>query len=226
MKIIVTGPFQCGKSSLIKAFDKKSLNIMTIDKNHKCCTIGMDIGSLYRDGIKISLFGTPGLLRFSTMRKIICEGADGVIFMFDGINPAMDDSAIQILNEIRENISKNVPIVYVVNKMDDLKCRSAEVVREQNYLPKSAEIFGISAKTQENIEAPLNELIMMMKEYYTPIVRILENFKTNPLGLKIPLEMSAKEIMDLLNFMELRGIISVDRKNMEYTMGETAKFFI
>lgn len=226
MKIIVTGPFQCGKSSYIQALDDKALNIMTLDKNQKSCTIGMDIGSLIKNGLKISLFGTPGLLRFSIMRTIVSEGADGIIFMFDGANPSMDDSAIQILNEIHEHVPKNVPIVYVVNKIDDDLCRSIEIVREQNYLPKSAKLFGISSKMRQNIETPLDSLITMIKDYFRPIIKILENYKTNPLGLKVPLEMSAKEIMDLLNNMDMRGIISVDRKNMEYKMGETAKFFM
>ncbi|MCP4761764.1 MAG: GTP-binding protein [archaeon] len=227
MKILVTGPFQCGKSAYISALDSTALNIMTRDRNNHECTIGMDIGTVNINGIRISLFGSPGLLRFKTMRNITAEGADGVIFIFDGEKPESDDSAIQILNEIRGLLPKNTPIVYAINKIDAQNSRPIEVVRKQNYLPKNAKIFGISAKNKKNIEEPLLDLIKMIKIKLIPLLKTLENFQNNPLGLKIALnKTNAEEITHLLNAMEQRGIILIDRHNLTYKVLEQAKIFI
>ncbi|MBD3350292.1 MAG: hypothetical protein GF364_02290 [Candidatus Lokiarchaeota archaeon] len=226
MKIVVAGPFQSGKSKYIQALDERAINIMTLDKNKKECTIGMDIGSYICEGMKISIFGTPGLLRFKTIRQIIISGADGILFMFDGTNPDKDDAAIQILNEIRNRIPRRVPIVYMVNKIGEPNCRSVDVVKAQNYLPKSAEVFGINVEKGENVIEPLDELVYLIRESMKPLVVTLRKYQNNPLGLKVALNRSVDEIMELLNAMELRGIISIDRTNMTYEMKQTADFFV
>lgn len=225
MKIIVVGPFQSGKSKYIQALDNDALNIMTKDRNDNECTIGMDIGTYNFEGIKISLFGTPGLLRFKTMRQIVCVGADGVIFIFDGVNSDKDDSAIQILNEIRSILPKNTPIVYAVNKIGEETARSIENVREQNYLPKSVVIHGINVKEKKNLLAPLEDLVHQIRENMRPIVQTLSSYGNNPLGLKEALNLDEEQVTDLLNAMELRGIINIDRIKMTYSMGKSAGYF-
>jgi signal recognition particle receptor subunit beta len=225
MKILIVGPFQSGKSKYIEALDKDALNIMTKDKNDKECTIGMDIGSYNFEGIKISLFGTPGLLRFKTMRQIISVGADGVIFIFDGVNADKDDAAIQILNEVRSVLVKTTPIVYAVNKFGEIGSRSIEKVREQNYLPKTTKIFGINVMKGENLITPLEELVYQIRDNMKPIVHALTAYERNPLGLKAVFNKNTDEVIDLLNAMELRDIITIDRKNMTYTMNKSATFF-
>ena len=225
IKIVVAGSFQSGKSTYIQALDPKALNIMTLDKGGKTCTIAMDIGSYDYNGMKISLFGTPGLLRFNTIRSIVTEGADGVIFMFDGINSDNDDSALQILNEIRMKLPKNTPIVYVVNKLDAENCRTVDIIRTQNYIPKESNFITISAKNKQNVLKPLEVLISLIKDSLAPIIKILEKYESNPLGLKIALEKSAEKILEFLNSMQMRGIISINRQEMTFKLAEKAKFF-
>lgn len=225
MKILVSGSFQCGKSTFIQALDSKALNIMTHDKSGKTCTIAMDIGSLDYDGINISLFGTPGLLRFETIRSIVSEGSDGVIFIFDGLNPDNDDAALRILNDLKRILPRDTPIVYVINKIDAEDCRTSDIVRSQNYLQNNVDIFEVSALKGINILKPVDELIFLIKKSLAPIIKELEKYGNNPLGLKIALNKSAEKIMEFLNAMELRGIISIDRQNMTFCMEEKAKFF-
>ena len=225
MKILVSGSFQCGKSTFVRALDKKALNIMTHDKSGKKCTIAMDIGSFIYEGINISLFGTPGLLRFETIRSIVSEGSDGVIFIFDGSNPDNDDAALRILNDLKRLLPQNTPIVYAINKIDAENCRTSDIVKSQNYLPNDATIFEMSALKGINILKPVEELISLIKSSLAPVIRELEKYGENPLGLKNALNKSAEKIMEFLNAMELRGIISIDRQNMTFSMEEKAKFF-
>ena len=226
LKIVVAGSFQSGKSSYIQALDNKALNIMTIDKSGKKTTIAMDIASYEYQGIKISLFGTPGLLRFKTIRSIVMEGADGVIFMFDGVNSDNDDSALQILNEIRSKLPRNTPIVYVVNKSDVAGCREIDVVRAQNYIPKEATLISISALNKVNVQIPIQTIISMIKISLSPIIKTLEKYEENPLGLKVALEKSAEKILEFLNAMEMRGILSINRHTMTFKLAEKAKLFM
>lgn len=225
MKFLVTGAFQCGKSQFIQALDKNALNIASLDKNNWNCTVGMDIGSTRSNGLDITLFGTPGLLRFSTMRAIVAQGSDGVIFLFDGPNPEKDDASIQILNEIRHILGRNVPIVFAVNKGDDPICRPVEVVRMQNCLGNQAIIFKVSALTGENIKVPIDELSHLVKQSLSPIVGQICIFEGDITNLQKQMGKNDDEIMELLNAMELRGIIALDRINKSYKILETAKFF-
>ncbi len=225
MKFLVTGAFQCGKSQYIQSLDKNALNICSYDKNNWKCTVGMDVGSTRSNGLEITLFGTPGLLRFSAMRAIVAQGSDGVIFLFDGPNPEKDDASIQILNEIRHILGRTIPTVYVVNKSDIADCRSVEVVRAQNYLGENSILFKISALTGENIKVPIDELASLVKQSLTPLVSQIRNFEGDLQGLQQELGKNSDEIKEILNAMELRGIIAVDRLNKSFKILETAKFF-
>lgn len=225
MKFLVTGAFQCGKSQFIKSIDKNALNIASLDKNGWKCTVGMDVGNTKSLGLDITLFGTPGLLRFNAMRAIVAEGSDGVIFLFDGPHPDRDDASIQILNEIRHILGRDIPIVYAVNKSDDPNCRSVEVVRSQNYLGKHSILFKISALTGENIKVPIDELAHIVKQSLSPLVRIICDYEGDIQGLQTELGKNSEEIMDILNAMELRGVISIDRLYKSFKIKETAKFF-
>ena len=97
--------------------------------------------------------------------------------------------------------------------------------RSQNYLQNNVNIFEISALKGINILKPVDELISLIKSSLAPIIREMEKYGENPLGLKIALNKSAEKIMEFLNAMELRGIISIDRHNMTFCMEEKAKFF-
>jgi len=65
MKITVSGPTQSGKSSFIKHFDEKAMNVEAKARDNKYYTVGMDLGSVKLNGFDVFLFGTPGLLRFN-----------------------------------------------------------------------------------------------------------------------------------------------------------------
>ena len=107
----------------------------------------MDLGSIKLNGFDCYLFGTPGLLRFSIMRRIVSTGSDGLIFIFDAAAPEKDDSAIVILNSIRKILPPNIPTVFIANKQDIDDARPPDVIRSQNYLHEDHKIFPTSTQT-------------------------------------------------------------------------------
>ncbi|MFX1256515.1 MAG: ADP-ribosylation factor-like protein [Promethearchaeota archaeon] len=213
MKIVITGPLQSGKSSYIKYLDNNALNIQVKGKDNRNYTVGMDLGSLKINGFNVSLFGTPGLLRFKIMRNIINNGADGFIFIFDAAHPETDKNAISILNSIR---NKDAPIVYIANKQDQDEARSPKVIIEQNFLPKECKIFPTSTKTGLNIKESMKSLINEIFENYKEMLQLLSNFENNIRGLAEKLNKNKGQMRDFLNSLELKDFIKIDRLKKTY----------
>jgi small GTP-binding protein len=226
MKIVVSGPLQCGKSSFIKHFDENALNIEAKARDNKLYTVGMDLGSVTLNGFDVFLFGTPGLLRFNVMRDVVLRGTDGVIFIFDAAHPEKDEDGIIILNSIRKAISQDTPIIFLANKQDIAGARHAEVVRAQNYLPEDTVIFPTSTRTGENLDDVLKQLVNQIYENYSSLIEVLRKFENNIEGLTEKLKKNTIEMRDFLNNLEIKRFIEIDRVNRTYKVKDGLKLLI
>ena len=226
MKISVCGPLKCGKSSFINYFDDKALNVEAKARDNNYYTIGMDLGIVKLNGFDVFLFGTPGLLRFNVMRDVIVQGTDGVIFIFDAANPEKDEDAIIILNAIKKSLFPETPIVYLANKQDVAGARHPEVVRSQNYLPQDAMIFPTSTRTGENLDEALKYLVNQIYDNYSTLLNILQQYEEDIEGLAEKLHKDKIEMRDLLNNLEIKRFIDVDRFNKTYKVREGMKMLI
>ena len=212
MKVVITGPNQCGKSSYIRFLDQNSLNVEVGGK-----TVAMDIGFVQLNQFHVSLFGTPGLLRFSVMSNILAKGADGIVFIFDSANLNSDKDAILILNSIRK---MNVPIVYIANKQDIKNARPYELVKEQNKLPENSKIFPASAKNGTNIKESIVYLVNEIFKKYKKLLELLRNYESNIKGLADKLKKDKIQMRDFLNSLEIKRFIEIKRINKTYRVKE------
>jgi len=226
MKIVVSGPLQCGKSSFIKYFDENALNIEAKARDNKLYTVGMDLGCVTLNGFDVFLFGTPGLLRFNVMRDVVLRGTDGVVFIFDAAHPEKDEDGIIILNSIRKGITQDVPIIFLANKQDIAGARHSEVVRAQNYLPQETVIFPTSTRTGENLDDVLKQLVNQIYENYSSLIEILRTYENDIEGLTEKLKKNTIEMRDLLNNLEIKRFIEIDRANRTYKVKEGLKLLI
>jgi len=220
MKIVVSGPLQCGKSSFISKLDEHALNVEAKARDNKYYTVGMDLGCVKLNGFDVFLFGTPGLLRFNVMRDVVIRGTDGVIFIFDAAHPEKDEDAIIILNSIRKAIDPDTPIVYLANKQDIAGARHAEVVRSQNYLPQEAIVFPTSTRTGENLEEALKYLVNQIYDNYSSLIQILRNYEQDIEGLSEKLNKNSLQMRDFLNNLEIKRFIEIDRTNRTFKVKE------
>lgn len=186
----------------------------------------MDLGSLKLNGFDCFLFGTPGLLRFSVMRNIVTSGSDGIIFIFDSVHPEKDDSAIVILNSVRKLLPSNIPIVFLANKQDVEGARSEELIRQQNYLPDTSKIFPTSTTTGLNIKESLTHLINTIYEEYSSLLQVLKTYEDNIQGLGEELKKDRVEMRDLLNNLELKRFIEVDRVKKTFKVRSGLKYLV
>ena len=189
-------------------------------------TVGMDLGIVKLNGFDVFLFGTPGLLRFKVMRDVIVQGTDGIIFIFDAAHPDKDEDGIIILNAVRKALMPETPIVYLANKQDIAGARHAEVVRSQNYLPQDAVIFPTTTRTGENLEEALKYIVNQIFENYSSLLKVLQTYESDIEGLAKKLEKNTIEMRDLLNNLEIKRFIDVDRFNRTYKVREGMKLLM
>src|SRR3712207_3217009 len=104
LKIVVTGPFGAGKTSLISTISE--IDVLSTEKgvtdrpqaDKPKTTVAMDFGRLtIDDELSLYLFGTPGQKRFDFMWEILAEGMLGFIVLVDASRPDAASEAAEIL---------------------------------------------------------------------------------------------------------------------------------
>lgn len=180
----------------------------------------MDLASLQLNGFDIFLFGTPGLHRFSVMRQLVCSGADGFIFIFDSVESEKDEDGISILNSVRK---QDVPIIFLAHKQDLDEARSPELIKKQNYLPQNSKIFPTSVISGLNIKESMNYLVNEIYEKYKGLLQILQNYEEDIKGLAEKLNKNKGQMRDLLNSLEIKKFIKIDRIKKTYQVKKGLK---
>jgi signal recognition particle receptor subunit beta len=202
------------------------LNVEAKGKDERYYTVGMDLGSVKLNGFDCFLFGTPGLLRFSVMRNIVTSGSDGIIFIFDSVHPEKDDSAIVILNSVRKLLPSNTPVVFLANKQDVEGARSPEIIRQQNYIPETSKIFPTSTTTGLNIRESMTHLVNIIYEEYSSLIQVLRTYENDIQGLGDELKKDSVEMRDLLNNLEIKRFIEIDRVSKTYKVRQGLKYLV
>lgn len=75
-KLVVIGPAEAGKSTLIAALCQRALNLEVSGR-----TVAMDHGVLELPGARLSIVGVPGQDRFPTVRSCLIESARYAIWV-------------------------------------------------------------------------------------------------------------------------------------------------
>ncbi len=221
MKILVTGSYHSGKSSIIRSLTKgKSISI---DK--KDTTVALDYGIADIEDLKIHLFGTPGLKHFKILRQVLSKGADGVLFLVDSQDKNSDDEARAIWQEIQEFLP-GVPITVAANKQDLPNARKATKIREDLGLSSDIPIIPTVAKTGQNAENALRVLLLVTVQKELNLLRIMKRHDGEVKGihsLMKDLNIEMRTLRHHLNWLELRGYVEVDWRTSIYWLTPAIK---
>ena len=128
-KLLVTGPFAAGKTSLIQAVSHTPVVATEVDaggceaavKAHT--TVAMDFGTYALqddDGnsdVRLLMFGTPGQERFWFMTDILKGDVDAVVFVVDAEADHTHAQAGAAMRALLADL--RVPVVVAVNRCDD-----------------------------------------------------------------------------------------------------------
>jgi len=208
LKVLVAGGYHSGKSSVIRSLSGgKSIHI---DKHGT--TVALDYGRIDVEGLKIHLFGTPGMRHFRVLREVLSKGADGVLFVIDSADPGRDEEAASVKREIDE-ILPDVTRVYLANKQDVDGARRPEIIRQVFRIPDDVPVIGTSTVTGLNLMLALKTLLAKLIEKVAPLLNVLVRYDGKVGGISQFAEammFNLASIRKVFNWLELRGYVEVD----------------
>ncbi len=150
-KILVTGPFDAGKSTFVHALSTRAISVDRLGT-----TIAMDHGHVDYKGFSADIFGTPGQERFDPIIKLLSGESMGVFLVVDSTNPADFVRAKHML-EITK--SYGLPYVVVANKQDASGALEPDEIRKQFNLPQDVPVVPAVAKDKIGVFEAFEVLI-------------------------------------------------------------------
>ena len=177
LKIVVTGPFAAGKTSLIQAISEVAVlgTEREISDDTRSCkettTVAMDFGRVsLGNGLSLLLFGTPGQRRFEVMWEVLSDGMIGFILLVNGSDERSAEDAARQLETFRAYA--DVPFVVGVTHLDRTTDRLGDpprddgseafalrAVRERLGLDDDAEVVACDPRDREDVKAMMLRIL-------------------------------------------------------------------
>lgn len=167
LKIVITGPFAAGKTTLIKTISEVAIvgterDVTDDTKNVKeHTTVAMDFGRItFAQDLTLFLFGTPGQRRFEVMWEILSEGMIGFICLVNAGDERSVEEASHILGTFREYA--DVPFVVGVSHLDEVDEDRDTVfdnVRAALEVPESVEIVACDPRDREDVKTLMLQIL-------------------------------------------------------------------
>jgi small GTP-binding protein len=188
-------------------------------------TIAIDHGLADIDGMTVFMFGTPGLLRFRTMRKILSSGADGIIFVVDSVDEESDARAKLFFREIAF-FMPGVPCVVAANKQDLNKARPVDELRKSMRFLAGLPVIPCSAKKGENVDSMLRTLLYLVMMQWSTVFGKFAEYSGNSKGLSKlmkDLNLGRDQAVGYLRRFELRKLLDVKIGDEEFVIRDSVR---
>lgn len=142
-KILVTGPFNAGKTSFVHS---SSTHPVSVDRLGT--TIALDHGHIDFQGFDTDLFGTPGQERFDPILEYLGGESIGVIIVVDSTDhwgfPRAQDMIVKT-----ETIG--LPTVIVANKSNLEGALTPDEIRFKMQIPENIPIIPVTAENLDTV---------------------------------------------------------------------------
>jgi small GTP-binding protein len=164
VKIVVTGPFNSGKTSFIQSVSE--IDVVSTERKitseaekvKNSTTVAMDFGRItVDDDLVLYLFGTPGQRRFDFMWEILSEGMLGFVVMVDSTRPETFREARNILETFRAYAP--TPYVVSANKQDKKDSWDLDDMRVALRLAPDIKFLPCIATKKDPVKKVLLELL-------------------------------------------------------------------
>ena len=164
VKIVVTGPFNAGKTQFIRSISE--IDVVNTERKitsqpekiKESTTVAMDFGRItVDDDLILYLFGTPGQKRFDFMWEILSEGMLGFVVMVDSSRPETFREARRILETFRAYAP--TPYIVAANKQDREDSWDVEDMRVALRLDPEVKLLPCVATDKEKVKSVLLELL-------------------------------------------------------------------
>ncbi|MGD9239964.1 MAG: gliding motility protein [Desulfobacterales bacterium] len=177
-KIVYYGPGRGGKTSNLQYIFQNSRPLMT-DEMVSIKTKGdltlffdfvpMGVGKIKGCDVRVQLYTVPGQVKYSSTRKLVLKGVDGLVFVADSLKIRHEKNILSLkdlainLQSYGQNIMK-MPLVMQYNKRDLaaegvplMPVKEMEKAYNQQLKVPS---FAASAITGENVNATLKACLV------------------------------------------------------------------
>lgn len=169
VKVVVTGPFNAGKTTFIKAVSE--ITVLSTERQISDSsgegagetTVAMDFGRItVSDDVVLYLFGTPGQSRFSFMWETLSEGMLGFVLLVDVLEPQTYSDAKEMI-EFFTNMS-DVPFVVAANKVEATDMDTIRRVRTELGLADKVPLLPVDARDKDSVKSVLLGLLYEILE--------------------------------------------------------------
>ncbi len=158
-KILVTGPYNAGKSSFVELISEESVSVDRMAFEKFPTTIAMDIGHVDHNGFVADIFGTPGQERFDLMLDVLAKEAVGAFILVDSSAPQTFGRAKEMINKTQ---AEAIPKIIVANKQDLPGALSPDEIREAMKLDKDVPIIPTIVSENNGVEMALDTLLKIL----------------------------------------------------------------
>lgn len=169
VKVVVTGPFNSGKTTFIKAVSE--ITVLSTERQitdvspegQGETTVAMDFGRItISDDVVLYLFGTPGQQRFSFMWETLSEGMLGFVLLVDALSNDSIDEAVAMI-EFFTGMS-DVPFVVAANKVGPEDAETLTSLRTRLGLTEAVPLMPVDARDRESVKGVLLGLLYRILE--------------------------------------------------------------
>jgi len=178
-KIVFYGPGRCGKTTnleyIFKTYKKQITGEMVSvdtegDKTLFFDFLPMGLGKIKGCDVRVQLYTVPGQVQYSSTRKLVLRGVDGVVFVSDSLEVRREKNMVS-LKDLQQNLKEyglnifKIPLVMQHNKRDLAKegfpIMSIEQMEKDLNRQLKAPSFAASAITGDGVGQTLKECLKL-----------------------------------------------------------------
>jgi len=165
VSVLVTGPFNSGKSTLIKTLGGRfSIDVELAQGAKPTTTVFMDYGTIEMDGHYVRLYGTPGQSRFRPIiMGLLTLPVSGYVFVVDSSDPTSLAIARGYYQAVRAR-RPDLPHIVAANKRDRITAAPLQRVRHVVGVPEGVEVLPLIAKDRASAEEGLRRLLTIIAD--------------------------------------------------------------
>ena len=130
-KVVYYGPGMSGKTTNLKQIHDRAParavgELVTLDTHSERTLhfdlLPMDLGLIRGHQVRVEFYTVPGQSYYASTRRLVLDGADGVVFVSDSRREALDEN-IDSMNDLLDNLRhlklpEDLPVVMQYNKQD------------------------------------------------------------------------------------------------------------
>lgn len=155
-KLLVTGPFNAGKSTFVHELSTRSVSVDRLGT-----TVAMDHGHVDHKGFSVDIFGTPGQERFDPIIKLLGKEALGLFLIIDSTVPQEFARAKKMLELTK---GYGLPFIVVANKQDIKGALSIDEIKKKMNVGEKVIIMPAVATEKKGILEAFEKMIDMVTE--------------------------------------------------------------